>query len=264
MTASGSSPATGRGVIRVWNIADGKRLGELTSNPAGPAQRLVAAEKLVTDLQSDYDRLARESESAKVFADKAGAEYTIARQAKGADQIDAALNQLNQANQQARQAADALAAAKNNLQQKQQQVNNLNQQKIQAGIALENAKPPQKQAATARITQIDQQLKTATDALAAAEKAIPPREDAIAKTAVATKTANDAMAKALEAADPAAKPLRNRGNALRAANDGYAKAKGAQDAAGAKLTVAKSDFERLKASLAGNAPATQRVGNGRT
>jgi predicted nucleic acid-binding Zn-ribbon protein len=245
------------GAVRVFNVADAKKLGDLTANPAGPAQRLAGAQKVVADLQTESDRLTAEANNAKAAADKSNTEYATARSGKGADQVDAALNQVNQASNNAKQANDAFQNAKNQVAQKQGELNNLNQQKIQTTIVLENAVKGQRQGARQRMTQIEQQIKQTEEALAVATKAVKPAQENADKLAAAAKTANEALAKALNDADPAAKQLPAKGDAMRAANGTALNAKTAADAASAKLAAAKADVDRLKASIAGNPPATQ-------
>ena len=245
------------GVIRIFNVADAKKLGDLTANPAGPAQRLATAEKQVATLQAESDRLNAEANKAKTTADKTNTEFATARAGKGADQVDAALNQVNQATNNLRQANEALQNAKNTVQNKQNELNNFNQQKVQASIALENAKGQQRKDAQQRLTQIQQQIKTTDEALAAATKNIKPQQENADKAAVAEKATKEALTKALANADPAAKELPAKGDAMRAANGAAQTAKTTADAAAVKLAAAKGDMDRLKASIAGNMPATQ-------
>ena len=245
------------GIVRVFNVADAKKLGDLTANPAGPAQRLATAEKLVADLQAESDRLIAESNKAKAAADKTNTEFATARAGKGADPVDAALNQVNQATNTLRQANEALQNAKNTVQNKQNELNNFNQQKVQASISLENAGKGQRKDAKQRLTQIEQQIKTTEEALAAATKTIKPQQENADKAIAAEKTTKDALTKSLADADPAAKELPAKGAAMRAANGVAQTAKIAADAAAVKLAAAKGDMDRLKASLAGNLLATQ-------
>jgi hypothetical protein len=245
------------GTVRVWTAADGKKIADITANPAGPAARLAGAQKRVADLQAEFDNLTKAAEAVKTAADKAGAEYAAARAAKGADGIDAALNKMNQTNQSANQATQALQNAKNAVQQKQNDMNRFGQEKIQLGIQMENVQKGQRQGLRQRIEQNAQQLKQSEEQLAAASKEIKPKEEAEQKSKEAQKEANDALGKAINEADEAAKPLPAKGQALAAANDAAGKANGAATASATKLKEAQADLDRLKASMAGNSPATQ-------
>jgi hypothetical protein len=245
------------GVVRVFNVADAKKLGELTANPAGPAERMAAVQKTVAELQAETDRLNTEATKAKAVADKSNTEFATARAAKGADQVDAALNKVNQTQNEARRSTDAASAAKNLAQSKKQELANLNQQKIQVGIQLENAVKGQRQNARQRMAQIEQQLKPAEEALVNATKAVTPAQEKAEKAAAAAKTAREELTKAIAAADPVAQQLPAKGDAMRAANGTALAAKTAVEASGVKLTAAKGELDRIKASIAGNSPATQ-------
>ena len=250
------------GAVRVFNVADAKKLGDLTANPAGPAERLATATKAAADAQAQFEQLTKATADAKAAADKANTEYAAARAAKGADQIDAALNQFNQATNNARQSAEAAQNLKNQMNQQQNQLNDLKQQQIQAGISLENTPKGQRQGARQRVQQIEQQLKQTTDALAATTKQVKPQEENATKAADALKVAQENLNKAIADADSAAKPLPQKGEATRNLNGAYQKAKEAADLAGVKLTAAKADVERIKASIAGTTPATQPANRG--
>ena len=93
--------------------------------------------ELLTSMRTVQSRLKVYQDQNAVIADK------LATQ-------DAALNQVSAASGAARQAAEALQNAKNAVQNKQGEINNLGQQKIQAGIALENAQKGQKKGARER------------------------------------------------------------------------------------------------------------------
>jgi hypothetical protein len=245
------------GNVRIWTAADGKKVADITANPAGPAARLAGAQKLVADLQSQFDGATKSATDAAASAHKADGEYASARAAKGADVVDAALNKKNQAEQPARQATDALNDAKNNVQQKQNELNRLSQEKIQLGIQMENVQKGQRQGLRQRIQQNEQQLKQAEEQLAAAKKDVPAKEEAAKKTQDSAKEASEALTKAINEADPAAKPLPQKGQALAAANDAANKAKAAVSAAEAKLKAAQADLDRLKQAIAGGPPTTR-------
>jgi WD40 repeat protein len=243
------------GVVKVFNAADAKKVGEITADPAAPAQRLALAQQTVASLQAESDKLAAAANEAKAALDKANAALAVAQQGKGAKEVGEAMQKSAAANRAMRQATDALNNVKNTHQQKKNELARLSQEKIQLGIAMENAQKGQRRGLRQRLEQNDKQLKDAQKAQAEAEKAVKPREEELAKVTARQKEAADEMAKALAAAGPAARELPSRTQAVRAANDAMAKARTAADAASAKLAAAKGDLDRLKARIANALPA---------
>jgi len=70
-----------RGEVRVWTIADGKRLGSLTSNPPTIAERLEALRKEVEALAAEESKLAAAARSADEGAARVASELVAARKA---------------------------------------------------------------------------------------------------------------------------------------------------------------------------------------
>lgn len=245
------------GTVRVWDAADGHRLGELTANPASPAQRLAAAQKLVADLQAETDKLSGDANAAQAASSKASTELAKAQQGKGAKEVQEGMNKLADARGKLTSAKQAFEQAKQNLANKENEAKSLEQQKVQTAIALENAQKGQRNQARQRMTQLEQQIKQTADQIEAAKKPIAAREEAFKKANEAFDAAQAEMNKAIAAADDDAKQIPAKTDALRAAADAAAKAKLTADASNTKLAAAKGDLDRLKASLAGNAPATQ-------
>ncbi len=69
------------GAIRVWDANDGKRLGELSPNPALLADRLSAAEKTLAARRAEHHKLAGAAQSAQSALNKVNADLTAANQA---------------------------------------------------------------------------------------------------------------------------------------------------------------------------------------
>jgi WD40 repeat protein len=245
------------GTIRVWDTADGNKLGELTANPAGPAQRLDAAQKLVSDLQGESDKLTTDANAASALASKSAESLAHAQQGKGAKEVQDGMAKLADARGKLNSAKQTYEQARNDLVNKQNDAKRFDQEKIQTTIALENAQKGQRNGTRQRLAQIEQQIKQTADAIAALEKPIKAREEAFNKANENFKSAESEMNKALADADSDAKEIPQRTDNLRAATDAMAKAKVNADVASSKLAAAKEDLGRLKASIAGNAPATQ-------
>lgn len=68
------------GAIRVWNAADGKRVGELTPNPPTLNERLAAAQKLVATRTTELKPLAAAYQAAQAKADQLAADLKTAQQ----------------------------------------------------------------------------------------------------------------------------------------------------------------------------------------
>ena len=102
------------GAIRVWNAADGARVGELTPNPPKLAERLAAAQKLAVAKDAEHKPLAAAYQAAQAAFDKAKADLATAQKvsvdSKAA--LDAATTKLNAAKVAATKATQADDAAK--------------------------------------------------------------------------------------------------------------------------------------------------------
>jgi WD40 repeat protein len=72
------------GAIRVWSVADGKRVGELTANPLPLAEQLVNFDQRLKDLQAAADKSAAELKSAQAAVEQAGKQRVAATAAQGA------------------------------------------------------------------------------------------------------------------------------------------------------------------------------------
>jgi hypothetical protein len=84
------------GLIRAWSTADGKRAGELTSNPPTVADRLAVLAKDLSARQAEHDKLAAAAAAAQAAAQKSAAEAAAAKA-----RLDQSTTELAQARAQA-------------------------------------------------------------------------------------------------------------------------------------------------------------------
>jgi WD domain, G-beta repeat len=235
------------GTLRVWAAADGKRLGEITTNPPSAAERLAIVQKDLSGKEAELAKAIAGRDGAKAALDKANQELgpiqkaaadtaniaavvadALAHAKPAADAANAALKAPQQsfAARDAKAKAFAEAAAK---------------LKDAATKAADNAELKQaSQAADQIAAQAAAELAAAQPPLAAATAAA---QAANAKLAAAQKAAADIGGPAKAAADA----LAAKTAAIKALNESLA----ANQAAAARLTAEvatlKSAVERIKA-----------------
>jgi hypothetical protein len=102
------------GAIRIWNAADGARIGELTSNPPKLAERLAVANQLVTVKSAEHKPLAEAYQAALAALNKAKADLAAAQKvsAESKKRFDAATTKLGVTKEAATKATQAEDAAK--------------------------------------------------------------------------------------------------------------------------------------------------------
>jgi hypothetical protein len=102
------------GAIRVWNAADGARLGDLTPNPPKLTERLDTANKLVVAKTAEHKPLAEAYQVAQAAFDKAKVDLAAAQKASEdtKKRLDTATTKLNAAKEAAAKATKAAEAAK--------------------------------------------------------------------------------------------------------------------------------------------------------
>jgi hypothetical protein len=71
------------GTVRVWDAANGKRLGEFAPNPPTLSERLSSAKTAVEAKKKEYAQLAAVATSSKAAADKIAADLAAAKKAVG-------------------------------------------------------------------------------------------------------------------------------------------------------------------------------------
>jgi WD40 repeat protein len=102
------------GAIRVWQAADGKRVGDLTANPATLAQRLEAAKAALASRQAEQQPLLKASKDATTAVDSLKARLAAAdKEAKdGATRLASAQEQAKKLMPQIKAAEEKATAAK--------------------------------------------------------------------------------------------------------------------------------------------------------
>lgn len=237
------------GEVRVWNTADGKPVGTLTTNPPPLPDRLAAAEKAAAVLQAAREKAAAAQKAAEAAAQKAAADLAAAQKAVAdtAAAAKKAADELAKAKAAADQATAAVAVA---------------QKKAAAKDVLAKAFAE----AAAKVQEAANRAKDDAELAAAATRAKEIAGQAAAELAAAQKAANEAARMAKAASDPFVKAQQAaaQANAAAVAAPKQAEAMAAQvkalrakagadqaaaEQAAASLAVAQAQADRLKAAL---------------
>ncbi len=125
------------GQIRVWNVSDGKRVGELAADPPPLAEQIDATNKRIITLQNVADQASAEVAAAndalnKSNQDLGAAQNAVATGRKEVEQMQAAVNTANGA---AQAAAAAFKAAQDAIATRQAELAKLTQANQQAVAA---------------------------------------------------------------------------------------------------------------------------------
>ena len=238
------------GAVRVWNAADGARVGELTPNPPTLEERLAAATKLVAARDAAYKPLAVAYQAAQATANKAQADLAAAQKAsedakKRLDAAAAKLNAANQAMTKATQANDAATKAVATLAAGAPVLVEASLKAADAAKKLAGDKEVAELAAklkviaTQRAAQLDTNKKVAADKA----KALATAKAAAAEADKESKAA-DAAYKAAVANVEKLKPL------VKPAADAAAAAKQKADQANAALVAAQNESKRWTDEIA--------------
>lgn len=234
------------GHLRSWSVADGKKLGEITTNPPTAAERLQIVQKEFTS---------KEAELAKVVAARDGAKAALqkAQQELGATQ-KAASDSANIA----RVVADALAAAKppadaaNAAVGAAQQVLSARDVKSKA---FAEAASKVKEAATKAPdnAELKQALQSAEQIAAQAAVELDAAQKAHAAASATAKSATEKLTAAQKAANDIAGPAKAAADALvakqaqiKSLTDSVAANQAAADKLAAEVATLKSAIERIK------------------
>jgi hypothetical protein len=237
------------GLVRVWNTADGKPLGNLLANPPTVAERFDAATKELAQRDAAHKQLTAAYAASKPAADKLSADLATARQT-AADTATAAkivAESLPRFKEPADKANAALAAAQAQVAGRDVVARAYAEAAAKIKDAADKAKGNAELAAAAAKAQ--EQAKQAAAELAAAQ-------GPAAELAKAAQAANEAFAAAQRAAaftaNQAAVAAKQVETLTPPATAAVAKAnaeKAALDQATGALTVAKAEFEKWKAAL---------------
>jgi hypothetical protein len=248
------------GAIRVWSMADAKRIGELTANPPTLAQRVAGIEQKLKDLQSAADKASADLKTAEQAARTAAAELTAATEAK-----DAATKALEQAQSQSQsQSASASVATEkvsaDDVQAKREARNRTRDAAAKAKSELAkaqkspDAKPETIKQLTEALAKADAEAKTAAEVYAAAKQAAA--QQASAKQPAAAAKDDPAMKQAKSNLEAAQKLVTAKSEAQKSAGDRLTKAQVAAKSAADALNAAQSERTKLQQAT----PAAEKKG----
>ena len=238
------------GAIRIWNAADGARIGELTSNPPNLAERLDGANKLVVVKTAQHKPLDEAYQVAQTAFDKAKADLSTAQKAseESKKRFDAATTKLNAAKEAATKATQAEDVAKKTEAKLADAVPVLKETATKAADAAK------KIAEDKELGDIANALKVKSDKRSAELEA--NKKDAAAKLKVleVAKAALAAAEKELKESDAAYKASVANVTKLTAlvkpAEEKASTAKQAVDAAAAALAAAQNEAKRWTSEIA--------------
>ncbi len=229
------------GEIRVWNAADGKRLGLLTANPEGVGKSLGAAKTEFAAKKAEYGKMLAASNAAAAALPKIKADLAAAQKATAASQaqVTALTNTVNQYKATLGKVTGELAASNKTVTDLNAVVPVLKDatDKVKAAAAKLPADKELAAAAkqveakyTANVASLDGAKKTA----AAKQAAVTAEQGKVtAETAklTAAQTAFAASQKKVAGLTPTVKPAEDKAAAAKKAADGAAAAmKAASDA----------------------------------
>ena len=245
------------GQLRVWNAADGKQVGNLTTNPASVAERLEAATKDVAAKEVAHGQLVVAAAASQAVALKSASELALAQ--KNATGTSAAVKMANdelaKAKAEADKATAAVSAAQLQVVAKDVVSKALAEAVAKVKDAAEKAKINPEMASA--LTKTQQLAAQATGELAVSQKSA-------ADLAVAAKIATDQIVKAQQNVTAAvasanstpkvleAKTAEAKALAAKAAADKLAADQGA-----VTLAEARARVDRLKSSLVAFKPASK-------
>ena len=246
------------GQVPVWQTSDGKRLGQLTPNPAPVAERLEIATKELAAAKASHDKLAANVTTAQAAVTTATAELARLQKvaAESAAGVKTATDQLAKAKAVADQAKAALTAALGEVRSREVLVQVWQEAAAKVKEAAARAKGDKALAAAAArandlATSIVQELAQArkvveekTKSNQVAEAALPPLQQAVT-TATATATNAPKMVEA-------------QATALKGAQANLAAAQAALAPATAAVTQSQAALDRLKAVVSNTTKAASK------
>ncbi len=238
------------GQVRVWNTADGKQVGTLSTNPRSVAEQLAAATRELTAVQARYTLLAKAAPQSQAAAQKAAADLGTAQSA--AADANAVAKLVNDALARAKDAAGranaAVAAVQEQLVAREVYAQALAGAASKVKAAADKAKGNKELAASA--AKAKQLADQAAAEVAAARKSQVDLAKAAQGANADLATAQRASATATAPAAAANKLVQSRTAAAKAAAAKAAADKTALDQAAAALAALKARVDRLKAATA--------------
>jgi len=245
------------GEIRVWNAADGARVGQLVMNAPPLESRLVEANQSLSAKQAAHQPVAAANQVAQVAFDKIKAEFTVAQQQTVAakQKSDAAVAALAAAkelvtktsaeHEAAKKTADELIAAL-------PVVKDAADKAVAAAAQAPEDKELAAAAETIKATFAEQEKLTTAATAAAAEK-LAAMQKATAEIAVADKLATELASATTVAQANEARLL----PMVKPAEDAYAAAKAAFDQSSAAVQAAQQLVARWTDEIAFNQKMTE-------
>lgn len=236
------------GAVRLWNAADGAKVGELTPNPATLEERLAAAQAALPAVQTEQKTAADAHAAAQVMADKARADAAAATQkmaelTKNVADATAAIAKTKEAQAAAQTAHDTAAKAAAELAPLVAPLTD-----AVTKTADPAAKADDKEVAAA-LAALKALTETRVQTLANHKKTVAEKATELAK-AKEQLTALEAGVASNTAAIEALKPtLPALAAAEKAAAEKAAAAKAAADAAGAKLAQSQQSVARWTSEI---------------
>lgn len=236
-----------QGLLRVWNTADGKRAGELTTNPPTMEQRIAKARLLVTAKESEVTRATEALTRAKAEAKKVADDLIASNRSAdvAAKKVKGASVAATDAKSAAERAASVIPTAQSSVKAHELKARAFAEaaEKIREALT----KSPGNRELKQVVEQANQIVVQADGELTAARKSFVDAQDA-AKVATARLDAvRKASTDAAQQAESAKKKLESRQKETKAINDAVAKARTELDRLSAEVAAARSLLERLSA-----------------
>jgi hypothetical protein len=235
------------GQIRVWNAADGKLVGELSSNPPALAERLELAAKSVAARQAAHDQATAAAQASAAAIPKMEAELAAAQKALN-DQSTAAKTaevRVAKAKESAARATAALASVQSRLTAGQVMRQAFDEAAAKIKAAADKSKGNAELVAAAEKSKLI--AAQAAAEVTAAEKSVA---DLTASAKAATEELTTSQREAQAAVAAVAKLVETRTAALKAAQAKAAADKSAVEQAGQALDAARAAVEHCRTALA--------------
>jgi hypothetical protein len=236
------------GQVVVWNTADGKRLGSLSTNPPGVAEQLALAQKTLAEKQKAFDALSAAAKSSEAAFVKANA--GLAAGQKAVADTAAAAKAAEQKLGQAKAAVTTAQAALKNARQEAKAKQTLSRSLAEAAakVKAEADKDKDNQALQTALTRALALSGQAAAELVLAEKSQADLAAAAKAVEPALGQAQTAFTAAQTAAQAAPKSLAALQNAAKAAQAKAAADKAGADRAAAELAQARSAVARWQSA----------------
>lgn len=225
------------GAIRAWNVADGKRAGELTANPPTAAEQLANFDQHMKEVQAAADKAATELKAAEAYAAQTAKDLKAATDGEAAAKkaIETANAQIASATSEVTSKANAAKAC---MAAKQAAVETANAARTKAKASLAAANNDL-QALKTKLTTLRSSAEQATAAATKAKAAADAKADD-KELAARAKEKADAAAKENAALAEVAKSIASRTDEIKDLTQALAKSEAAAKANADALAEAKA------------------------